>query len=538
MVQTRSGKVWGFGRNFYGQLTAGAGGVGYGTPIATPYYLDISALRNSSDIAKLAVGADHTVMVFHDDAFGGTPDVLAVGSNVFGQLGSDSGLGLAVAEPLLAPLKEALGCAATKINGSADVGSCATGYMRAIAVSTGCDGTMLTIQRPECPPGTMSSDAGVQPCSICAGGSYQPSAAASTCLTCQQGLYSYAGSTACLTCASGTNTSSDNTDAGCLRICRKGEYGVKQQIGLQGLAPCTNCAVDYYTDQVGSYNCTQCPYLYGTNVTGKAAKTDCRRFCDEGYFSADGLESAWRPDDVYSATSMCSQCTAGKHQPQKRKNTCLGCPAGKFSVLASSSCSDCASGSYSGAANSSTCALCDYGKYQEETGQTSCSSCRLDMSTNALGARNQSDCRVTVFQVWGVGNNLWGQLGSGFVVSDTLLVNTNPIEVANDVGNPSKGLNNEQVLSVSAGYSHTLFLTTERQLWASGQNIYGQLGKPPLAASGCTLADESDLVCLQDPQVHVFPSSRNSVAPLKVDLIELKHVLAFTKATSVFSQSR
>jgi alpha-tubulin suppressor-like RCC1 family protein len=134
------------------------------------------------------------------------------------------------------------------------------------------------------------------------------------------------------------------------------------------------------------------------------------------------------------------------------------------------------------------------------------------MSTNALGARNQSDCRVTVFQVWGVGNNLWGQLGAGFVLSDTLLVNTNPIEVANDVGNPSRGLNNEQVLSVSAGYSHTLFLTTERQLWASGQNIYGQLGKPPLAASGCTLADESDLVCLQDPQVDVFPSSRNSVA--------------------------
>ena len=505
MLQTHSGKVWGFGRNFYGQLTAAAGGVGFGTPISMPFHVDVSDLGDSSRVSLLAVGGDHAIMVLSDDGYGSTPDLIGIGSNVFGQLGTTQSVGLAVSHPLLAPSKDSLRCSATfgaagvgAVGvGAAGVGACASGYMRAIGISTSCDQTVIVTERPQCPAGTNSSHGGVQPCSVCAAGTYQPLAGSSTCYMCAQGLFSYAGSTACLTCGNGTNTTADGAgDTDCLPICRPGQYGVQQGVGLQGLSPCALCSADNYTDEYGATSCQSCPLLYGSTTDGLSSESQCRRFCDEGYFSVDGLE----------VDGMCSQCPAGKYQPKKRSTLCLGCAVGKFSVNGSSSCSDCARGSSNDLVNASTCSLCDYGSYQEHIGQTSCIMCRADKSTRNLGAFNESDCRVTVFQVWGVGNNFWGQLGAGWVLNSTAQVNSAPVQVANDVGNSGGGLNNDQVLQVSAGFSHTLFLTTERLLWAAGQNVYGQLGKAPVASSACNYADAPDLVCLQDPQPNAIPS--------------------------------
>jgi len=301
MLQTRSGKVWGFGRNFYGQLTASAGGIGFGTPISQPFNVDVSALRDSSGISHLAVGGDHMMMVFSDDGYGGTPDLIGVGSNVFGQLGDSQSAGFAVSQPLLAPPKESLGkesfgCSA--IFGADGVGNCASGYMRAIGISTSCDQTVIVTERPQCPAGTNSSDGGLQPCSICASGTYQPAAGSSTCHACAQGLFSYAGSTACLTCGNGTNTTADRADeTDCLRICTPGQYGVQQEVGLQGLSPCTLCVVDEYQNKYGATSCTSCPQLHGSTIDGLISQSQCRRFCDEGYFSVDGLE----------VDGMCSQ---------------------------------------------------------------------------------------------------------------------------------------------------------------------------------------------------------------------------------------
>ena len=500
MLLTRGGKVWGFGRNFYGQLSASAGGVGLGTPISSPQPLDISALRNSSDIVRLVVGADHTLMIFADDGHGGAPDLIGLGSNEYGQLGTAEGVGGRLVEPVMTPPKTSLGCSAT-FGAGTGVGECATGYMRAIDLSVGCDQTVVVTERPQCPAGTNSSSGGLQPCSVCPGGTYQPAAGASTCLECAQGLFSYAGSTACLTCGNGTNTTAARADeTGCLGICAPGQYGVQQVVGLQGLEPCQPCAVDTYSDQHGSTNCTACPALHGSVRTGLSAAGQCRRFCDEGSFSVDGLE----------VDGACTQCPAGKHQGRKRSTTCLLCPVGKFAAMGSSSCTDCARGSFSDIVNASTCSLCDYGTYQSSVAQTACLRCRPDKSTDFLGATNESDCKTTVFQVWGVGNNLWGQLGSGWVLNSTAEVNTKFVEVANNVGNPRRGLNNEQVLAVSAGFSHTLFLTTEGYLWAAGQNIYGQLGHVPAAGSACNYADEHDLVCRQDPHPNAVPRQVNA----------------------------
>ena len=504
ILLTQNGKVWGFGRNFYGQLSAGAGGVGLGTPISTPHALDLSALRNLSDAAefvRLVVGADHTLMVLKDDGHGGPPDLIGLGSNEYGQLGTPEGFRARLVEPVLAPPKTSLGCSATFVAGSG-VGPCATGYMRAIDLSVGCDQTVVVTERPQCPAGTNSSNAlGLQPCTVCPGGTYQPAAGGSVCNQCAQGFYSYAGSTACDQCGSGTNTTARGADeAGCLVICAPGTYGKKQVVGLQGLAPCEACQVDTYSDHYGSTVCADCPALHGSAHTGLTNVSQCRRFCNQGFFSVDGLE-------VHGA---CTQCAAGKHQGQKRSTTCLACPVGKFAPLGSSSCTDCARGSFSDKVNASTCSLCDYGTYQGLVAQTACLGCRADKSTAFLGATNASDCKTTVFQVWGVGNNMWGQLGAGWALNTTAEINTKFVEVANDVGNPRGGLDNEQVKGVSAGFSHTLFLTTEGHLWAAGQNIYGQLGVMPVAGSACNYADEHDLVCRQDPHPHAVPRLVNT----------------------------
>ncbi|KAJ1484704.1 hypothetical protein T484DRAFT_1796205, partial [Baffinella frigidus] len=229
----------------------------------------------------------------------------------------------------------------------------------------------------------------------------------------------------------------------------------------------------------------------------------------------------------------CSACPAGLYQPERRATICLGCAPGNYSTVGSPECIQCPLGTFSDAANASACTPCDYGSYQDEEGRTACKACRPEMSTNGVGSTLPSDCVPTVFQIWAAGNNLWGQLGSGlvsnstseiwaagnnlwgqlgsgFVSNSTSEVNAVPIQVANDVGNPIRGLDNEDVEAVAGGHSHTLFVTTgvnvaeggavSPRVWVAGQNVYGQLGVYPSSEHACNFPDAPDLVCTLDPK--------------------------------------
>ncbi len=61
--------------------------------------------------------------------------------------------------------------------------------------------------------------------------------------------------------------------------------------------------------------------------------------------------------------------------------------------------------------------------------------------------------------LWAVGNNIYGQLGTG----DTLRRST-PVQIASGVA------------SIAVGFGHSLFLKTDGTLWATGLNSSGQLG--------------------------------------------------------------
>jgi alpha-tubulin suppressor-like RCC1 family protein len=64
--------------------------------------------------------------------------------------------------------------------------------------------------------------------------------------------------------------------------------------------------------------------------------------------------------------------------------------------------------------------------------------------------------------VWVTGSNYYGQLGIG-AISDTIC---EPIQV----------LSIPEIIKISCGYSHTLLLDIDGNVWAMGNNEYGQLG--------------------------------------------------------------
>ncbi|HEV2456477.1 MAG TPA: hypothetical protein VGY98_19600 [Verrucomicrobiae bacterium] len=68
--------------------------------------------------------------------------------------------------------------------------------------------------------------------------------------------------------------------------------------------------------------------------------------------------------------------------------------------------------------------------------------------------------------LWGMGDNSWGQLGDGHFDPLYIFADTNlPEEIV-----PSN------VVAVAAGFAHSLFLKSDGSLWATGQNLYGQIG--------------------------------------------------------------
>lgn len=68
--------------------------------------------------------------------------------------------------------------------------------------------------------------------------------------------------------------------------------------------------------------------------------------------------------------------------------------------------------------------------------------------------------------VWAVGSNSYGELGDG-----TFRSKATPVQVIRSDSSPL-----DNVVSISAGDDHSLFLRRDGTVWATGRNYYGQLG--------------------------------------------------------------
>jgi alpha-tubulin suppressor-like RCC1 family protein len=76
-------------------------------------------------------------------------------------------------------------------------------------------------------------------------------------------------------------------------------------------------------------------------------------------------------------------------------------------------------------------------------------------------------------QVWGMGSSGAGQLGEGTLATSQSAQRNFPLPIAmQNAGNAT---------AIAAGMSHSLFITADGDLWATGSNSAGQLGNPDVA---------------------------------------------------------
>ncbi len=93
LVQTTDGAVWGFGRNFQGNL--GTVNYGFTKPVDTPVCVSCALPGGGllHRVVGFAAGSDHTMLLVKERAREGHPPVLyGMGSNRFGQLGAGKGV--------------------------------------------------------------------------------------------------------------------------------------------------------------------------------------------------------------------------------------------------------------------------------------------------------------------------------------------------------------------------------------------------------------------------------------------------------------
>jgi hypothetical protein len=273
--------------------------------------------------------------------------------------------------------------------------------------------------------------------------------------------------------------------------------------------------------------CTPCPDGKGAKISGMKNDALCRAGCNPGTFSDDG----------FNADGGCIPCTGGKYQPGFRGTTCLDCLAGTFAVSGASQCTKCAAGLYNNERRSTACLRCDHGLYAQGVESTTCAACSVITSTAVTGSSSEQDCAVATYRDFSFGNNIWGQLG---VKASGREYEAQAQLFSNDVGNPRAKLDNENVVEIAGGYSHTLVITLPgtglgQSVWAFGSNDHGELGpnggQPPV----CLQPDAANKVCTDRPSINANPVR---VPAQKLDYRNPSKVYAGRHSSYVLAEGR
>ena len=287
-------------------------------------------------------------------------------------------------------------------------------------VTDATGGAVFTIA--DCPAG-QEPDPGTdkQSCRDCAAGKYKNLGSGeitdfNNCVCCPGGTYKpISGTMGCTACPTNSNVNSggcgglDQSSCQCNAgyfsrnssiviciPCNPGTYSA----GAGATGSCADCQAGYYQNASGAQACISCPpgastwnksSLVSKALTGRRFAGDCS--CDDGYSK--------------SVSGACSICPAGTYTaPFLHDNTCVSCPAGKYSMTVGattdSACITCKDGSYSNStivgANSSSackcfpgytgqdgdyCSPCDFGTYKSLSGSSPCLACPIGFYQNS-----------------------------------------------------------------------------------------------------------------------------------------------------------
>jgi alpha-tubulin suppressor-like RCC1 family protein len=104
--------------------------------------------------------------------------------------------------------------------------------------------------------------------------------------------------------------------------------------------------------------------------------------------------------------------------------------------------------------------------------------------------------------VWAAGRNSWGQLGDGTDGADNSegVPQSNPVQVIDSGGNPFT-----DVVAISAGGGHTMYLKENqgvKEVWAAGSNSFGALGSDSSNTSNPLKVNIDDVVAISAGSYH------------------------------------
>ena len=212
-----------------------------------------------------------------------------------------------------------------------------------------------------------------------------------------------------------TKTSGENSSNACEAFCAKGKFSSD---GLQKAGSlCSSCFKGNYTDVLGSTSCKRCdPGTYSADkidgyescvlcekgkVQAGWAETTCA-YCDQGSFYPfeAGTKCQKCPAGTYSLTTSAANLIESSQifnmltlnaSHNALPDTCIECPAGKFSARESATaCDSCTPGKAAIGSASKSCSYCRPGYYSNSTGSTGCSKC--NEGSRSLLPSNSTSC--------------------------------------------------------------------------------------------------------------------------------------------------
>ena len=189
----------------------------------------------------------------------------------------------------------------------------------------------------------------------------------------------------CTTCSEGKYRHQDcasNADTIC-SVCPTGQY---QDLIQQ--TSCKGCPPGQYQDLIQQTGCKGCPIGQYQDQNKQTGCKTCSNNCGPGeYFTACPAESQ-------SHANGCHPCSSGYHQNSgKHQNTaCSVCPIGYFSLsywhkrirIGNRDCTECSAGYYSSVQASSGCTGCTTGKFSGEKA-SDCTGCPKGYYQNEQG---------------------------------------------------------------------------------------------------------------------------------------------------------
>ena len=267
-----------------------------------------------------------------------------------------------------------LACPADKTSPAASTSSAACIFPPCNAGYTGPDGICST-----CAAGTYKVGTGSAACTPCVAGTYSstPAAtAAAACVACPAN--SGALCSACTLLSSCTcDVGYTGPDGVVCSACAAGTYK-----DITGSAACTNCGTGKYSSILAATTCIGC--LAGKISPAASTSSAACVFpaCNAGYTGPDGMCSACAAGKYKTATgsAACTDCASDTYSATSAATvatTCLACPAGQNSPVASTSSAACiflpCNAGYTGP--DGICSTCAAGTYKVGTGSAACTPC-------------------------------------------------------------------------------------------------------------------------------------------------------------------